>query len=377
MDVTTSDAAHAAWRRKYDTPTITLGLRSRDDIGPFGKIGEDLGEGGNGRVYRTELDGVPVALKISRLFPRKEREEFLRELNILQKISKERHKHVIQLVGGFELHSESLSKVGLLIWPVAQCNLKEYLENLDVVAKLETRLVAQPDHQGKTSWEEEAAFNTIYAVVSNDLALPHPSLSSHLHAVTEVHELSQRRLYTTFGCLAEVIDWLHNVERVRHRDLNAKQILLASHGIWMADFGMSKERSEQTRSTTQSFQSSTPKYHAPERQNRERCGRPEDIFALGCIFLEMAYRLCGHDLANRIPPPYHAHLDQLDRWLRPLRSAHEEGKPELSQLADLIKGMMAEDAEQRPRIKKVVTILRAMKVEHGPNLFGSCCSSGT
>jgi serine/threonine protein kinase len=377
MDVTTSDAAHAAWRSKHDKPTITLDLRSRDDIGPFRKIGQELGEGGNGRVYRTELNGVPVALKISRLFPRRERDEYLRELNILQKISKERHKHVIQLVGGFELHGESLSKVGLLIWPVAQCNLKEYLEELDVVAKLKTRLAAKPGHWGNTSWEEEAAFNAIYAVVSDDLPLPHPSLSSHLHAVTELHESSQRRLYTTFGCLAEVIDWLHNVERVRHRDLNAKQILLAWHGIWVADFGMSKERSEQTRSTTQSFQSSTPKYHAPERQNWERCGKPEDIFALGCIFLEMAYRLCGYDLVDRIPAPYHAHLNQLDRWLRPLRSMREEGKPELAQLAELIRGMMAEDAEQRPSIKGVVTILRAMEAGYRVNFFGSCCSSGT
>ncbi|KAH7396123.1 kinase-like domain-containing protein, partial [Pyrenochaeta sp. MPI-SDFR-AT-0127] len=95
-----------------------------------------------------------------------------------------------------------------------------------------------------------------------------------------------KRLKEVFGCVAQAISHLHH-NRIRHKDFKPSQVLLSPHGTWLTDFGWSNAVSETMNDTTSGGDAITAKYHAPERAVKNPCGRPEDIFALGCSYLEM------------------------------------------------------------------------------------------
>ena len=313
----TSDAAHAAWSSRYGGTRFELPLSSLEDSGPF-ELAKKLGEGGWGNVYRTELGGVSMALKLLHLFPNKQRHIFVNELRILQKLSGRRHRHVIEFVGCFELIGKLRSRVGLLLWPVAQCDLSNVLHYMDILSGLKARLMGTlelMDISQPLDGEESDALNMLTTLTV------HESLPQKLSKrVQLVHAASKRRLYAIFGCLAHTISYLHDDQRIRHKDLNPKQILLSSQGLWLTDFGLSKDISELSNSATNNGEKISIRYHAPERESKGRlpCGRSEDTFALGCTFLEICYRLHDLPIEDYLNPQglrswtYQANLDQID-----------------------------------------------------------------
>jgi serine/threonine protein kinase len=139
---TTGDAARAAWHEYTGKKTVKVDFpeHPRHSDGPFPPIGSKLGEGGFGSVYKINLVGNHVALKITRVFSLKDQDGQLREFRNLEKLSGSRHHHIIELVGCFELKRKNVFKVGLLMWPVAQCNLSVHLEELDNLASLSNKL---------------------------------------------------------------------------------------------------------------------------------------------------------------------------------------------------------------------------------------------
>src|SRR5436190_9854058 len=85
--------------------------------------GRFLGYGVNGGVYETVVQGLSVAWK--RRFCRGPIGiGELREIEILKKL---RHRHIIKLLGTYT-HESFL---GLLLWPVAVCDLATFLEDVD------------------------------------------------------------------------------------------------------------------------------------------------------------------------------------------------------------------------------------------------------
>jgi serine/threonine protein kinase len=95
------------------------------------------------------------------------------------------------------------------------------------------------------------------------------------------------RLLESFGCITEAVAYIHHPV-IRHKDLKPSQILLSPHGLRLADFGWSADVSDFSQSATSGDDRITTKYQAPERANMQPCGRSEDIFALGCVFLEIS-----------------------------------------------------------------------------------------
>ena len=87
--------------------------------------GRNLGHGANGPVYETVIKGVSVAWK--RKYCRKTiGPGELKEIEIIKKL---RHSHIIRFAGSYT-HGRYL---GLLLYPVAQCDLATFLEDLDFV----------------------------------------------------------------------------------------------------------------------------------------------------------------------------------------------------------------------------------------------------
>jgi len=310
----TSDAAHSVWNQRYGTRRIKL---ERHDEEPF-KTGRWLGSGGWGSIYQTDVNGVIMALKKMDVadVPR-EHSLFENELKIMETLSGNRHRHIVELIGSYQKRRERRKvELGLLIWPVAQCDLSNYLDSMDtLLACVKTRQSGGVPHARE---DEDGTLEDIAKLVQmpwkSNLDLQSPAL----HEMTQIYQASVGYLRARIGCLAEAVAYLHNDQQIRHKDLKPAQVLLAPDGLWLTDFGWSLDISELGNSATNNGDSMTPRYHAPERATRGQlfCGRSEDIFALGCIYLEMMYRIRGQSFESNVNKrvkgwSYQANLDQI------------------------------------------------------------------
>jgi hypothetical protein len=94
---------------------------ARDEIVPL-QEGRFLGYGTNGGVYETTCMGERLAWK-RKYCRRKVGHVERKEIEILKKLS---HRHIIKLVGTYT----HLQFLGMLLWPVAVCDLATLLEDL-------------------------------------------------------------------------------------------------------------------------------------------------------------------------------------------------------------------------------------------------------
>jgi serine/threonine protein kinase len=151
---------------------------------------------------------------------------YINELEVLKRV---RHPHIIELVGSYT----DSTFLGLIMSPVADCNLSEFLPIVPT----------SPD------------------------------------------KISLLRSF--FGCLANAIAYLHGSE-IRHKDIKPSNILIKGDNVLVADFGLSRDSTDATRSTTEGITALSPRYCAPEVADYEPRNSSADIWSLGCVFLEMA-----------------------------------------------------------------------------------------
>src|SRR5204863_8463294 len=75
-----------------------------------------------------------------------------------------------------------------------------------------------------------------------------------------------------------------------HRDIKPSNILISrgdgGEHAWLADFGIAKLLTGETM-TAESIVAGTPAYMAPEQITGKRVDARTDIFALGCVAIEM------------------------------------------------------------------------------------------
>ena len=127
--------------------------------------------------------------------------DFESEMSTLKKLS---HRHIVELVGSYT----DPRWVGLIMLPVADCNLESYLK------------------------------------------------------VAGMEEKSNIRSF--FGCLAYALSYLHS-QQIRHKDITPKNVLIYGINILLTDFGISRDWSKFGKSTTVgTVKSFSPKYSSPE-----------------------------------------------------------------------------------------------------------------
>jgi serine/threonine protein kinase len=203
----------------------------------------DLGDGAYGIVDKVERDGKVYARKKIRLNTGRSREKILQETQkefaILKRL---RHRHVIEVVEVFQIKN----RLCIIMTQVADMDLKEFMERVDTLNE---------------GFEKSG-------LVTKMQAWPF--------------------------CLIQAIDYLHEM-KVKHRDLKPANILIMGDEVLITDFGVSKDLidEETTASLSNALGAGTPLYWAPEIDPygefpNQRRGRAVDIFALGCIFLEIA-----------------------------------------------------------------------------------------
>lgn len=361
---TTSEDAILAWNRRFAEPQVRL---ERNDPALFSTV-RRLGAGGIGVVFETKLDGISLALK--RTYTRRLTDHHLNEIRILSRISENRHKHIVELIGSYIHRQRSVYELGLLMWPVAHSDLAVFSQDIDSLGQW----IQEGSSSDPTTKSEDldSAIENLSTITG--IRQPWGSEGGSNEDAIHLYESSLETLRSRFGCIANAVAWLHQ-QGIRHKDLKPSQILLSLEGLWLTDFGWSKDVSELAQSATSGGDNITLKYQSPERAQRRACGRPEDIFALGCIFIEMAYQLARPMLRSeeRSAPWkqkgwfFQANLSQVQELLKPLKkSLYESGHGFL--LTKLIANMLALNPDDRPPIDDVIERLSS------GTYFGECCA---
>jgi serine/threonine protein kinase len=167
---------------------------------------------------------------------------------------------------------------------------------------------------------------------------PHGSL---LQRVAENGPIPETQLRLYFMQLVSVLDYLHNVRKVAHRDIKLENILLdASNNIKVIDFGLSRAFSDDEFFTTLC---GSPPYVSPELLGTGVCTPAADIWALGVVLYACA---CGRF------PFYDANVGTLYRKI----TTEEIHYPMVlsDNLINLLKGMLCRDPVNRFTIAQII-----------------------
>lgn len=237
--------------------------------------------------------------------------DFLTEMAIMRRLQ---HEHIVKYVGSFTDKKD----LGILMSPVAECNLAEYLEDASTQIK------------------------------------QHPTLR------------------TFFGCLAKALAYLHD-ENIKHRDIKPQNVLVYKTRVFLTDFGLSHDFLDTTWGDTPF----SPRYCAPEVAAKEGRNESADVWSLGCIFMEMVAALelrnvewlKNYYLANGTGSShYYANTKATERLL-------QEWKTSLTSVTtkpvSWIVPMLDTRRKSRPKAAQVAEDITAVD---DATAFGFCCS---
>ncbi|KAF2008006.1 kinase-like protein [Amniculicola lignicola CBS 123094] len=230
------------------------------------RFGRLLGHGISLGVYGSRWRGHVIAVKQVTLRPwgkrdRKTwREEVEREAASSRNLD---HRHVIRLIGTYTYQDV----FGLLLWPVAVCDLATFLADVDKFRDTYAKAI------GKGSTNSDS-FERLRC------------LGFDLDGTNKALVAMRSNLYQTMPCLINALQYIHG-KGIKHKDLKPNNILISRGGLWLTDFGVSTDFSALSRSLTDNGIRGTPRYFPPEVANYELCGRRSDIFSMGCIFIQV------------------------------------------------------------------------------------------
>ncbi|KAI9747486.1 MAG: hypothetical protein M4579_007454, partial [Chaenotheca gracillima] len=303
-----------------------------------------LGRGANAEIHEIVCKGVILARK--RMFcTRKARlEDMQGELKVLGRL---RHLHVINLIGSYT-HG---STFGLLLWPVAVCDLSKFLD--------------MTDNLGSSSRDG----------LWGKFGIPDSTTDD------QIRRYAGDRLQAMFGCTASATNYLHS-QKIRHKDLKPANILLTKENMYVTDFGMSKDFSDASTSASNGIERGTIKYSAPEVIRYESHGRAADIFSLGCIYLEMVivwgrvpYSELDEARTRARDNSFQANVDAIPMFRHRVMTLATVNRIDIGAhitqtlVFDLIIKMMAHDPNNRPsaiRIIRELTMSDAFRRRYNP-----------
>ncbi|KAI9815969.1 MAG: hypothetical protein M1827_001961 [Pycnora praestabilis] len=281
---------------------------------PFSHI-QELGRGGYAIVDEVERISSTTDRPYKKTYARKVvripnryphlLDNLIMEVEVIKRLHQ---RHIITLVSSYEQlgRFERTEAFALIMSPVAELNLREYLEQTE--AEFQELRKREADAWSRLQQEQTIESANEY------------QNSGEMYSQTR--SVVQSRLSRWYGCLASGLSYIHR-QRVRHKDIKPTNLLVKGDNILYADFGLSKVFDNDDTTMTHEYPSTmTPKYCAPEVAQDLPRGRPSDIFSLGCVYAEMvtvhlSQSLTGFEEFRGAPNPHAFHLD-LDlslQWL--------------------------------------------------------------
>jgi serine/threonine protein kinase len=344
---------------------------NKSDVLPLTQ-GKFLGYGIHGGVYETSCNGVKLAWK-RKYCRRKIGEEERREIEVIKKLS---HRHIIRLMGTYT-HGQFL---GLLLWPVATCDLASFLEDVDWLQKRVQSGEWMPLRFA--DWTEQTE--------EREARLQALGIPVEYVTTTLARDLAVAFLRRTIGCMSSAVAYLHQSD-IKHKDLKPSNIVLSKDGLWLTDFGTATDFSVLSSSVTDNGERGTPKYFAPEVAGFEPSGRAADIFSMGCIFFEIMILCIGYtlELSTEIryknDKSFQSNLDRVKAWLLDQDRAEPDDKTIIDHYTLRLVGLIMEaEADRRPTADMVESTLAMISgmwsayrsvhaLSRGPDVFRGCC----
>lgn len=294
------------------------------------KFVSDLGTGGFSTVYKV-LGEKEYALK--RIDRGRKFDDTLiamryfdSELRILKKITEEKARHFVTLVGSYT----SPRWVGLLMSPVADSTLQEFMKDSEKSGKKEAK----------------------------------------------------KLLWKFFGCLASAVADLHFHLGVRHKDIKPSNILVKATKVLITDFGMALDWSASGNTTTYEDLRKTRLYCAPEVENEDAKRSSADIWSLGCVYLEMMTVLKGKSIKSIRPffmskgsehGYYYASQKGIDGWVKMLRESQVTDLDFENIPLEWIEEMLQHQEGLRPDARRLRNLILAVPAHSSVVLYCDQC----
>lgn len=273
-----------------------------------------VGQGATGAVYAIRMNQRMVACKCFR-----EQSSFQKESDNLERLKKKPHRHVVLMLSAFEFPLMP----SIVISPVAECNLKQFLE-----------------------WINYDGADT-------------------------ADDWKKRALASWCGCLASALKHLHKESRLKHKDIKPDNILVVENNIKITDFGISNSFEED--SETSGPTSGTTFYMPPEAISAQHRDVSQDVWALGLVFVDMMNGKLG-----KRRKCYEQHLNsetsselpyKFTSWINIL-GQDPDATNEDRRFLTVIESCLQVDRRRRPSI----TTLQNRIEQAGEQFIGKCCS---
>ncbi|ETS78585.1 hypothetical protein PFICI_10647 [Pestalotiopsis fici W106-1] len=295
-------------------------------------IVQKLGQGGQGEVeklnYTHKNRSVVLARKRLKGFV-----DILRaEADNLERLC---HDHIVRLIGTYSNHRKELY---LLLWPAATRDLASLLNDLDDLRFDGGDRADILERLGELELRDTSAIDHPYAIQKPDIVSSGCPLDY---------------LRRSMGCLTEALKYCHD-SNIRHLDLKPENILVSPGQVHLADFGISRDVTDQEHTMT-CQEIGTKKWFAPERFSRSGGWSMKtggDIYSLGLVFLNIAaimYGMKQSDFSNILKQvDWKLKLDQLNLFL------------EKSEKQALATQDFADARAPTYRPKHIITLIRSM-----------------
>ncbi|TEA19500.1 Sperm motility kinase [Colletotrichum sidae] len=301
-----------------------------------------LGLGAHGRVEKVTYRAVCLARKW--IQPRRnQKTEILRsEAHVMDRLD---HDHIVKLVGSYALRHRELY---LLIWPVAVCNLSDFLVDLE-----DLKIGHQTHREEIVRRLESLGLTDLTTVESGGRQQASPERCPIIF------------LQRIIGCISQAVTYCHR-SNIRHLDIKPTNILLNPDRVYLADFGISRDVNDQEKTTTVGNQG-TPKWRAPETYGmKDWSMKSADIYSLGLIFINAATAIYHGNLSSYYAiledtgpqsraGKLHSYHQQLTIHARATQKFQDFKAPTVAprHILDLTRRMTLLDPGSRPRAEQV------------------------
>lgn len=180
--------------------------------------------------------------------------------------------------------------------------------------------------------------------------------------------ISDRQLTRALGCLQTALAFIHEAN-IFHGDINPSNILIHQGEFTITDFGCAKDLSGLDHTSVVDTIQGTHSYFAPEMCTYQHHGPSCDVFALGCVLMEVWSVLQGHTYSVHNPAsflslaPYYERLDSVHEWIEQWRNQLQGNIDQLWLAA--CSEMMQKDSRSRHTMLELTQALSAPNIGEG------------